>query len=112
MEKLDLDHQKIVGVTRIEPLEMYLDYCIQEKAPSKAIVIALCFLSIIEHNSNNSYFQTCIRYCAESGFQEAESMAKRLHSELTLDETHLEKLSKIVGSFFIEQSLKKNESTT
>ncbi|KAK9685760.1 hypothetical protein QE152_g37695 [Popillia japonica] len=92
MEKLDLDHQKIVGVTRIEPLEMYLDYCIQEKAPSKAI--------------------TCIRYCAESGFQEAESMAKRLHSELTLNETHLEKLSKIVGSFFIEQSLKKNESTT
>ncbi|KAI4458769.1 pentatricopeptide repeat domain-containing protein 3 [Holotrichia oblita] len=92
VEKLDADHQKVVGVPGIEPLKMYLDYCIRENAPSKAIV--------------------CIQYCAESGFQEAENMAKRLHSEMTLDETHLEKLSKIVGNFFIEQSLKKNENTT
>lgn len=38
MEKLDKDQQKIAGVPKLESLEKFVDLCIEEKAPSKAIV--------------------------------------------------------------------------
>jgi pentatricopeptide repeat domain-containing protein 3 len=38
MEKLDKNQQNIAGVPKIEALSLFVDQCIEEKAPSKAIV--------------------------------------------------------------------------
>ncbi|XP_028132318.2 protein PTCD3 homolog, mitochondrial [Diabrotica virgifera virgifera] len=77
MDKLDKDHQTIAGVPDIEALECFVDSCIERKAPSRAIA--------------------CIQYCADSGFQEAGIFAAKLNEKLTLDESHLNSLSRIVG---------------
>lgn len=54
----------------------------------------------------------CIRYASESGFQEAEDMARDLNKSMTLDENHLKMLSKIVGNLFLQQSVEKEESAS
>lgn len=43
MEKLDKNHTSIVGVPRLEALSMFVDACIENKAPSAAIVSNSCF---------------------------------------------------------------------
>ncbi|RZC40303.1 PTCD3 -like protein, mitochondrial, partial [Asbolus verrucosus] len=77
MEKLDKDQQKIAGVPKLEALARFVDQCIEQKAPSKAI--------------------TCIQYCSDCGFPEANILASKLNDKLTLDENFLGRLSKIVG---------------
>ncbi|CAH0552989.1 unnamed protein product [Brassicogethes aeneus] len=77
MDKLDKGHSTIVGVPKIEALSLFVDQCIEEKQPSRAI--------------------SCIQYCSDSGFPEATILAARLNEKLTLDENHLNNLSKIVG---------------
>ncbi|EEZ97978.1 small ribosomal subunit protein mS39 [Tribolium castaneum] len=77
MEKLDRNQQSIAGVPKVEALDKFVDLCIEEKAPSRAIA--------------------CIQYCVDCGYGEANAMAVRLHKKLTLDEVFLDKLTKIVG---------------
>lgn len=38
MDKLDKGHSIIAGVPKLEALSLFVDQCIEEKAPSKAIV--------------------------------------------------------------------------
>lgn len=38
MEKLDKNHNVVVGVPKIEALSLYVDECINKKLPSQAIV--------------------------------------------------------------------------
>ncbi|KAG5898592.1 hypothetical protein JTB14_016603 [Gonioctena quinquepunctata] len=78
MEKLDKGHHTIVGVPKYESLSLFVDHCIENKAPSRAIA--------------------CIQYCSDSGFPEADVLSARLNEKLTLDENHLNSLSKIIGS--------------
>jgi pentatricopeptide repeat domain-containing protein 3 len=77
MEKLDKNQQNIAGVPKIEALSLFVDQCIEEKAPSKAIA--------------------CIQYCTDCGFPEAKQLGAKLHEKLNLDEVLLGRLSKIVG---------------
>jgi hypothetical protein len=77
MEKLDKNQQNIAGVPKIEALSLFVDQCIEEKAPSKAIA--------------------CIQYCSDCGFPEAKQLGAKLHEKLNLDEVLLGRLSKIVG---------------
>lgn len=97
MEKLDKGHGTIVGVPKFETLSLFVDKCIEEKTPSRAIVgtsplLNEIVLFLIE-------FQTCIQYCADSGFPDAKILAAKLDEKLTLNEEHLKSLSKIVGDF-------------
>ncbi|XP_018570454.1 protein PTCD3 homolog, mitochondrial [Anoplophora glabripennis] len=78
MEKLDKGHGSIVGVPKFEDLSLFVDKCIEDKAPSRAI--------------------TCIQYCADNGFPDAKALAAKLDEKLTLTEEHLKDLSKIVGN--------------
>ncbi|XP_057651998.1 protein PTCD3 homolog, mitochondrial [Diorhabda carinulata] len=84
MDKIDRGHQTVVGVPQIEALESFVDYCIKNKAPTRAIA--------------------CIQYCSDSGFSQAGQLAAKLNDQLNLDETQLNSLSKIVGD--IELSAK------
>ncbi|CAH1176490.1 unnamed protein product [Phaedon cochleariae] len=77
MDKLDKGHNTVVGVPKYEALSMFVDHCIENKAPSRAVA--------------------CIQYCSDSGFPEAQILAARLNEKLTLGESHLNSLSKIVG---------------
>lgn len=46
----------------------------------------------------NVFFkQVCIQYCVENGFDEAESLARLVNEQMTLDETLLSKLINVVG---------------
>ncbi|XP_030751903.1 protein PTCD3 homolog, mitochondrial [Sitophilus oryzae] len=76
MEKLDKGHTTIVGVPKFEALSLFVDHCIKNKAPSKAI--------------------RCIQYASDSGFPDAVVLGAKLNEQLTLDKNHLESLSKIV----------------
>lgn len=38
MQKLDKQHQTIIGVPKISALALYVDHCIEAKMPSRAIV--------------------------------------------------------------------------
>ncbi|KAL3265472.1 hypothetical protein HHI36_009676 [Cryptolaemus montrouzieri] len=78
---LDKQQQKVLGVPRFESLSALIDACIEEKVPSKAIL--------------------CLAYAADVGYENVDELAKELQSKLTLDETHLQKLSKIVGQHVI-----------
>ncbi|KAJ8979588.1 hypothetical protein NQ317_019476 [Molorchus minor] len=77
MDKLDKEHNKIVGVPKMEVLSLFVDHCIVQKSPSRAIA--------------------CIQYCADAGFPEAGDLAARLTDTLTLNEKHIHSLVKIVG---------------
>lgn len=80
-----IDGQRVIGVSKIEALSLYVDHCILQKVPSEAT--------------------NCIQYCADNGFEETGSLAAKLDAELTLDEDHLRKLGKIIG-----QNLESKES--
>lgn len=43
MEVLDKNQDKIVGVPKLDALSLYVDECINQKLPSKAIVSVLIF---------------------------------------------------------------------
>lgn len=77
MDKLDKGHATIVGVPKFEALSIFVDHCIINELPSKAIA--------------------CIQYACDSGFPEAVALGAKLNEKLTLDEDHLNKLSKIVN---------------
>ncbi|XP_044748174.1 protein PTCD3 homolog, mitochondrial [Coccinella septempunctata] len=78
---LDKNHQKAVGTPRSEAIFALVDACIAEKLPSKALLI--------------------LQYISDYGYEGIEDVAKNLQLKLTLDETHLEKLAKIVGQHAI-----------
>jgi len=82
MDKLDKNQQTVLGVPDFEALVLFVDNCIIQKLPSRAI--------------------NCIQYAADSGYEEAATLAINLNKALTLDETHLSKLSKIVGPDVLE----------
>ncbi|XP_022904837.2 small ribosomal subunit protein mS39 [Onthophagus taurus] len=75
MDKLYGDHHNVMGVPKITSMISYLDHCIKEKLPSKAIM--------------------CIQYCFDCGFPEVDEMVTKLTGALTLNEKDLEKLSRI-----------------
>ncbi|KAK4883101.1 hypothetical protein RN001_006420 [Aquatica leii] len=77
MDKLQNDQTTVLGVSSFEALELFVNHCVKEKLPSKAI--------------------SCIQYAVDSGFEDAANLAVTLNTSLTLDETHLSKLSVIVG---------------
>lgn len=56
------------------------------------LTIIICY-----KNTDKECFQKCIQYCSDSGFSEAVDLAVRLNQRLTLDETHLNRLKKIIG---------------
>nr|CAH7761664.1 unnamed protein product [Callosobruchus chinensis] len=78
MDKLDQEQNTVVGVPRIEALSMFIDSCIENMMPSRAIA--------------------CLQYCSDSGFPEVEALGLKVHKSMTLDENNLAKLSKIVGT--------------
>ncbi|KAJ8922045.1 hypothetical protein NQ315_008686 [Exocentrus adspersus] len=88
MEKLDKGHSSIVGIPKFETLSLFVDKCIENKAPSQAI--------------------RCIQYCADSGFPEVNSLAVRLDEKLTLDEELLGSLTKAVGNFRLDNKSSAN----
>ncbi|VEN56252.1 unnamed protein product [Callosobruchus maculatus] len=77
MDKLDQEQHTVVGVPKIEALSMYIDSCIENMAPSRALA--------------------CLQYCSDCGFPEVEDLGNKVHKSMTLDESNLAKLSKIVG---------------
>ncbi|XP_050305305.1 protein PTCD3 homolog, mitochondrial [Anthonomus grandis grandis] len=77
MEKLDSKHSSIVGVPSFESLSLFVDMCIKNKSPSKAI--------------------NCIQYASDCGFPDTLALGAKLNEGLTLDENHLDKLSKCVN---------------
>ncbi|KAK9871049.1 hypothetical protein WA026_010007 [Henosepilachna vigintioctopunctata] len=85
---LDKDHQIIIGVPKVEAISALIDACIEEKQASKSIM--------------------CIQYCADAGYDEIDKLAKNIQLKLTLDETHLDKLSKIIGQHVIISEAQKN----
>ncbi|KAF5280612.1 hypothetical protein FQA39_LY05260 [Lamprigera yunnana] len=83
MDKLQNDLHTIVGVPSFDVLKLYVEHCIQQKVPSRGI--------------------SCVQYAVDNGFEDASSLANALNKSLTLDETHLRKLSELVGSDAIEK---------
>lgn len=53
MEKLDKDHQSIVGVPKLEALSLFVDECINQKLPSTAIVSSFVHLNNQYKNLNS-----------------------------------------------------------
>ncbi|XP_066247105.1 small ribosomal subunit protein mS39 [Euwallacea similis] len=76
MDKLNSNNQNIVGVPSFEALSLFVDHCIENKTPSKAI--------------------ECIQFASDSGFPDALALGGKLNEKCTLDEMHLNKLSKVV----------------
>ncbi|XP_076260003.1 small ribosomal subunit protein mS39 [Rhynchophorus ferrugineus] len=76
MNDLSKSHTTILGVPKFDALSLFVDHCIKNKSPTRAIV--------------------CIQYAADSGFPEAVSLGAKLNQHLTLDEIHLNKLSNII----------------
>ncbi|KAK7874266.1 hypothetical protein R5R35_006301 [Gryllus longicercus] len=77
LDKLNRSQQNIVGVPRVEVLQLFLDRCIQEKDVKAAI--------------------GCVQYSADAGFSDAEQMAQKLINNISLDEGILARLSNIIG---------------
>lgn len=77
MDKLENNQQSVLGVPQFDVLKLYLDHCIKQKLPSNGI--------------------DCLQYAVESGFEQASELAVTLIKELTLDETHLKRISSLVG---------------
>ncbi|ENN73943.1 hypothetical protein YQE_09445, partial [Dendroctonus ponderosae] len=77
MHKLIHQHQKIVGVPSFDALDLFVDHCIINKTPSRAI--------------------ECIQYASDSGFPDVLGLGVKLNEKLTLDEGHLNRLSKCVN---------------
>lgn len=103
MQKLEKEQQNILGVPKLEALSFFVDHCIEQKFPSKAIVrYNALFANHLLSNMCN--FQACIQYCADAGFQNFEELAVRLVNALTLDETHIGTLSKIVSPDILKRS--------
>ncbi|KAF5301509.1 hypothetical protein FQR65_LT08812 [Abscondita terminalis] len=82
MDKLQNDQSMVPGVPSFESLQLFVNHCIKEKLPSKAI--------------------NCIQYAVDSGFEDAATLAVSLNKALTLDEIHLSKLAVIVGPDALE----------
>ncbi|KAL1491584.1 hypothetical protein ABEB36_012159 [Hypothenemus hampei] len=76
-EKLDDKHNIIVGVPSFDSLSLFVDHCIANKSPSRAI--------------------KCIQYASDSGFPDILILGARLNEKLTLDESHLNQLSKFIN---------------
>lgn len=77
LNKLDKEHHKIVGVPEVSALNILLDACIADNNSEKAVA--------------------CIRYCADAGYSEAESMGAKLKEKLQLDNATQERLEAILN---------------
>ncbi|KAB0802204.1 hypothetical protein PPYR_04390 [Photinus pyralis] len=84
MDKLENNQQSVLGVPQFETLKLYVDHCIQQKRPSSGI--------------------DCLQYAVDSGFEQASELAASLIKHLTLDETHLQRISSLVGQAVLTEN--------
>lgn len=96
MEKLDKCAHEILGVPDVSVLQAYVEKCVEEKLPTKAIVRFGCFRPESFLKSFIS-FQNGVQYCVENSFSEAGNLAKYINDNMTLDGTQLNKLIVLVG---------------
>ncbi|XP_018331049.1 protein PTCD3 homolog, mitochondrial [Agrilus planipennis] len=83
LQKLMKGQIEVLGVPKIEDLQLFIEHCEKNKAPTKAI--------------------DCVQYAADSGHIGYEELASKIIKLFTLDENHLNKLSKIVGPDILHQ---------
>ncbi|XP_066156302.1 small ribosomal subunit protein mS39 [Euwallacea fornicatus] len=76
MDKLINNNQNIIGVPSFDSLSLFVDHCIENKTLSKAI--------------------ECIQFASDTGFPNVLALGAKLNEKCTLDEMHLNKLSKVV----------------
>lgn len=86
--KLDKDQHSIAGTPQPAALDLFVQLCIEQKQPSRAISV--------------------LQYSVDNGLSDNGAMARRIATSMTLDESHLSKLSSLVGS----EALKVQTPTT
>lgn len=74
-----LEHnESIMGIVQADSIAELLNLCIENKMPTRGTI--------------------CIQYCMEMGYQrEAEELAEKMATQLTLNNDHITSLKKIVG---------------
>jgi pentatricopeptide repeat domain-containing protein 3 len=90
MEKLSNDQQKVLGEPEFQAMEDYVNLCVVNKQPSKAI--------------------KCLQYCTGIGFDQSRDLAKKICKEFTLDENHTKKIAYHVGMDIFREVEKEIES--
>lgn len=76
-EKLDKNQHKIVGTPSSKSLEAYIQQCILEKLPTKAI--------------------SCLQYCSENVIADTENFGKLIIAKFTLNEGQIDKVNSLIG---------------
>lgn len=76
-QKLDKDQHKVLGEPDIKSIESFVDLCINQKLPSRAV--------------------NCLQYCVDMGFNESKEIGKLISTKLTLDERLQSKVSSLIG---------------
>lgn len=94
-DKISNEQQKILGEPEFNALMDFVQLCIVNKQPSKAI--------------------NCLQYSADIGFPETRELAKTICMGFTLDENHLKKIAFLAGSDVLkeakEEKVKASEQT-
>lgn len=76
-EKLDKNQHTILGSPSANSLKTYVELCIKEKEPSKAI--------------------TCLQYYSENMLNEAEELGRLIIDQMTLNDTQISKINSLAG---------------
>nr|XP_014101005.2 protein PTCD3 homolog, mitochondrial [Bactrocera oleae] len=79
---IDKNQHRIPGTPSEKCLQEYIDSCIENKAPTKAL--------------------TCLQYAVENNM-DSHPMAERINAGFTLNEVHLSKLKSLVGENFVSK---------
>lgn len=82
--KLSTEQQKILGEPDVTALQDFIQLCIRNKKPSRAV--------------------QCLQYSCEIGFPEARSMAKSIVQGFTLDENQTKKVAYLVGVDVLQEA--------
>lgn len=79
---IDKNQHRIPGTPSEKCLQEYIESCIENKAPTKALI--------------------CLQYAVENNM-DSQPMAKRIDAGFTLNEVHLSKLKSLVGENFVSK---------
>lgn len=84
-DKINQNQDEIPGVADPSALELFIQLCISNKLPSKAIA--------------------ALQYCVENSFSNNQTLGRLIVNSMTLDDHHISKITSLVGS----EVLKGNE---
>lgn len=76
-QKLDKDQHKVLGEPTVESVKSFVQLCVENKQPSKAV--------------------SCLQYSVDMGFPESREIGRQISQNFTLDEKMQAKVTSLVG---------------